>query len=110
MKAGFIYPFKKSSSSNTVWGQQKKDQLHYYKKISLLCRSHKIKHSSVHFRDVHFIRHRVRDVGLNNGKELACNAGDLSSIPEWGKSLEKDTVLGTAFQYSCLENPMDRGA
>ena len=43
----------------------------------------------------------------SNGKEPACNAGDLGSILEWGKSPGKghDNPL----QYSCLENPMDRG-
>ena len=41
-------------------------------------------------------------------KESAWNAGDLGSIPGLGRSLggENDNPL----QYSCLENPMDRGA
>ena len=40
-------------------------------------------------------------------KESACNAGDLGSIPGSGRSPgeENDNEL----QYSCLENPMDRG-
>ena len=42
------------------------------------------------------------------GKESACNAGDQSSIPGWGRSPEGGH--GNPFQYSCLENPMDRGA
>ena len=42
------------------------------------------------------------------GKESACDAGDVGSIPGWGKSLEGGN--GNPFQYSCLENPMDRGA
>ena len=43
----------------------------------------------------------------SNGKEPACNVGDLGSIPEWGRSPGEghDNPL----QYSCLENPMDRG-
>ena len=41
-------------------------------------------------------------------KESACNAGDLGSIPGLGKSLEEGN--GNPFQYSCLENSMDRGA
>ena len=43
----------------------------------------------------------------SNGKEPACNAGDLGLILEWGKSPGEghDNPL----QYSCLENPMDRG-
>ena len=42
------------------------------------------------------------------GKESACNAGDLSSIPGSGRSPEE--VNGNPLQYSCLENPMDKGA
>ena len=36
------------------------------------------------------------------------NAGDLGSIPESGKS--PGVGHGNPLQYSCLENPMDRGA
>ena len=46
--------------------------------------------------------------GSSNGKESACNVGDLGSIPELGKSLEEG--YGNALQYSCLENSKDRGA
>ena len=42
------------------------------------------------------------------GKESACNAGDLDSIPGLGKSPEEGK--GCPLQYSCLENSMDRGA
>ena len=41
-------------------------------------------------------------------EESACNAGDLDSIPESGRSPGEGN--GNALQYSCLENPMDRGA
>ena len=41
------------------------------------------------------------------GKESACNAGDLGSIPGSGKSPGEGN--SNPFQYSCLENPMDRG-
>ena len=42
----------------------------------------------------------------SDGKESACNAGDLGSIPGSGRSHGggDDNLL----QYSCLENPMDR--
>ena len=40
------------------------------------------------------------------GKESACNAGDLGSIPGLGRSPGEGN--GNPFQYSCLENPMDR--
>jgi len=41
-------------------------------------------------------------------KRLAYNAGDLSSIPGLGRSSGEGN--GNPLQYSCLENPMDRGA
>ena len=42
------------------------------------------------------------------GKESACNTGDPSLIPGTGRSPGEGT--GNPLQYSCLENPMDRGA
>ena len=44
----------------------------------------------------------------SNCKESACNAGDLVSIPGSGRSPGEGN--GYPLQYSCLENPMDRGA
>ena len=44
--------------------------------------------------------------GGSDSKESACNAGDLGSIPGLGRSPEKRQQ---PIQYSCLENPMDRG-
>ena len=41
-------------------------------------------------------------------KESTCNAGDPGSIPRLGRSPGEEN--GNALQYSCLENPMDRGA
>ena len=41
-------------------------------------------------------------------KEPACSAGDPGSIPEWGRSQGEGN--GSPLQYSCLGNPMDRGA
>ena len=42
------------------------------------------------------------------GKESACNAGDVGSIPESRRSLGEGN--GNPLQYSCLGNPIDRGA
>ena len=39
----------------------------------------------------------------SDGKESACNAGDLGSILGLGRSPGKGQ--GNPFQYSCLENP-----
>ena len=41
-------------------------------------------------------------------RNLPANAGDVGSIPGSGRSPGEGN--GTPFQYSCLENPMDRGA
>ena len=41
-------------------------------------------------------------------KRLAYNAGDLGSIPGSGRSSGEGN--GNPLQYSCLGNPMDRGA
>ena len=46
--------------------------------------------------------------GGSDGKESACNAGDLGSIPVSGRSPGKGK--GHPLHYSCLGNPMDRGA
>ena len=46
--------------------------------------------------------------GGSDGKESAYSAGDLGSIPGWGRSPGEGN--GTPLQYSCLKNPMDGGA
>ena len=46
--------------------------------------------------------------GGSDSNESACNAGDVSSIPELGRSPGEGN--GNALQYSYLENSMDRGA
>ena len=46
--------------------------------------------------------------GGTSGKESACNAGGLGLIPGWGRSPGGGN--SNPLQYSCLENPMDRGA
>ena len=47
-------------------------------------------------------------LGGSAGKESACNAGDLGSIP--GLERSPGEVNGSPLRYSCLENPMDGGA
>ena len=42
-----------------------------------------------------------------SGKESTCNAGDTGLIPGSGRSPGGGN--GNSLQYSCLENPMDRG-
>ena len=41
-------------------------------------------------------------------KNLPANAGDVDSVPEWGRFPGEGN--GNPLQYSCLGNPMGRGA
>ena len=41
-------------------------------------------------------------------KNPPANAGDEGSVPEWGRCPEEGN--GNPLQYSCRENPSDRGA
>ena len=41
-------------------------------------------------------------------KDANADVRDMGSIPGWGRSPEGGH--GNPLQYSCLENPMDRGA
>ena len=53
----------------------------------------------------------VRLPGGSKGKESACSAGDagdMGPVPGWGRSAGRGN--GSPLQYSCLRNPMDRGA
>ena len=45
--------------------------------------------------------------GGSHGKASDCNAADPGSIPGLGRSPGEGN--GNPLQYSCLENPMDRG-
>ena len=44
--------------------------------------------------------------GGSGSKESACNVGDLSSVPKLGRS--NGAGNDYPFQYSCLDNSMDR--
>ena len=46
--------------------------------------------------------------GGSDGKAFSYNEGDLGSIPGSGRSPGEGN--DNPLQYSCLENPMDRGA
>ena len=45
-----------------------------------------------------------------NGKESACSAGNLGSIPELGRPPGEGNGESLLSPYSYLENSMDRGA
>ena len=55
-----------------------------------------------------FICYEVGFPGGSEDKAFAYNAGDPGSIPGLGRSLGEGN--GNPLQYSCLKNPMDRGA
>ena len=46
--------------------------------------------------------------GSSDGKESACNVGDLRSMPGLGRPPGEGN--GNPLQYSCLQKSMDRGA
>jgi len=46
--------------------------------------------------------------GGSGSKESTCDTGDPGSIPGLGRSPREGN--GNPLQYSCLENPVDRGA
>ena len=46
--------------------------------------------------------------GSSDGKESACDAGDVGLLPELGRSPGEGNDY--PLQYSCLENSMDRRA
>ena len=65
----------------------------------------------MYYKDIDTDRYTITSSGLpvvSDSKELACNAGYLVSTPGSGRSTGEEN--GIPLQYSCLENPMDRGA
>ena len=62
-------------------------------------------------KDVWYCQMRGMILGLLwwlSSKESPVNAGDTSSIPGSGRS--PGEINGNLLQYTCLENPLDRGA
>ena len=55
-----------------------------------------------------FLERQWGSPGGSDGKESACNAGDPGSTPGSGRFPGEGK--GNPLQYSCLDNPMDRGA
>ena len=58
--------------------------------------------------DCSYLHSPVGFPGGSEDKASTCNAGDQGSIPGLGRSPGEGN--GNPLQYSCLENPMDRGA
>ena len=56
-----------------------------------------------------FLREQIlRVLIIHTHKEFALNVGDLDSISALGRSPGEGN--GNSLQYSCTENPIDRGA
>ena len=66
---------------------------------------HGVPESQTQLSDFHF---HVYIHGGSDGKESVSSAGDPGSISGWGRSPRGGNV--NPLQYSCLEDPMDRGA
>ena len=70
----------------------------------------------VHLLDIYVYKKELAPIKLitqdfpggSDGKASVYNTGDLGSIPGSGRSPGEGD--GKPPQYSCLENPMDRGA
>ena len=73
---------------------------------SIDCIVHGVAKSWTRLSDFYFHFHELPQ--WLSGKESACNAGNPGSIPGSGRS--PGGGRGNPLQYSCLENPMDRGA
>ena len=69
-------------------------------------RTHKHTHTHIHTHT--YLSIYLGFPGGSDGKESACNAGDLGSVP--GSERSPGEGNGNPLQYSCLENSMDRGA
>ena len=66
------------------------------------------KYSGFHTHEIYHALHHIKCFpGGSDGKESACNVGDLGSIPGSGRVLGEGN--GNPLPYSCLENSMNRG-
>ena len=74
---------------------------------SMDCIAHWVAKNRTRLSDFHFHSSTKGFPGGSDGKEYARDAEDLGSIPGLRKSPGEEN--GDPLQYSCLENPMDRG-
>ena len=63
---------------------------------------------AIAFSNIHTTMHKMGVPGGSVVKNLPANAGDAASTSGVGRSPGGEN--GSLLQYSCLENPMDRGA
>ena len=69
--------------------------------------SQRVRHNWATFTSLHFHYLWWGFPWSSVGTEFFCIAGDLGLIPGLGRSPREEN--GNLLQYSCLENPMDRG-
>ena len=62
---------------------------------------------SIRSLELTYTHYYIRVSLVKDGKESACNTGDLSSVPGTGRSPREGN--GYPLQFSCLKNSMDRG-
>ena len=87
------------------------DSITYSMDMDLNKRSQRVGHDLMtenHHSALILLSHLSGFPGGSDSKESACNEGDLGLIPGLGRSPGEGN--GNPLQYSCLENPMDRGA
>ena len=110
--------YRKRCSTSFVIKEFQMEETMRYHFLLLKCEKFSIRHnrrgSETHVSSVggninwhSFLRRCYVSCG-SDGKESACNARDLGSIPGSGRSPGEGN--GYPFQYSCLDNPMDRRA
>ena len=63
---------------------------------------------TTYFNSLHLSLQHLGFPADSDGNESTCKAGDPGSIPGSGRSPREGS--GNPLQYSCLENPMERGA
>ena len=117
--------FPKDSGSGGLWWVPEINILNYFQWFFWLAKFEKqLKYSSrfisnlyspinskfINFADKCYkpLWHVIRFPWWLNGEESACSAGNMGLIPGVGRSPGEGN--GYPLQYSCLENPMDRGA
>ena len=91
-----------SFENTTELIQKEEHHLNFFiSRVKIFCSAYPVVHISIAFN----LTHRIP--GGSDCKESACSAGDPSSIPGSGRFPRKRN--DNPLQYSCLENPMDRG-
>jgi len=70
--------------------------------------AYNVLHASINLRTCYSCLLLLSFPGGSDGKESACNTGDLGPVPGSGRYPGEGN--GYPLQYSCLENSMDRGA